>query len=270
MINKTISHYKIVEKLGEGGRSTVYRAEDIRLERTVALKVMSEKLHKNPKARIRFLREAQAIAQLDHPNICTVYEVDAVEGCTFIAMAYIEGQSVSRKLESGPLDIAEMIDISLQTAAGLNAAHDKAIIHRDIKDGNIMLNADGIVKILDFGFSKPLTKDDITKPRALLGTVPYMSPEQATGKPVDFGTDIWSLGVVMYRMLTGVHPFKGKSVGEMIDSILYDEPKRIRQLRKDAPARLDLCVQKMMMKSRRKRYKNLAEVTSELKRIRLQ
>lgn len=270
MIGKTISHYKILEKLGDGGRSTVYKAEDIRLERTVALKVMSEKLHKNARARIRFLREAQAVAQLDHPNICMVYEVDAVEGCTFIAMAYVEGQSVSQMLESGPMEIEDVIDISLQTAAGLNAAHRKKIIHRDIKDGNIMLNEDGVVKILDFGLSKPLTKDDITRPRALLGTVPYMSPEQATGKPVDFRTDIWSLGVVMYRMLTGAHPFTGKNVGQMIDSILKDKPPRIRELREDAPARLDLCVQKMMDKSRRRRYESMGDVTKELKRVRFQ
>ncbi len=270
MIGNTISHYKIVEKLGEGGRSTVYKAEDIRLERTVALKVMSEKLHKNPRARIRFLREAQAVAQLDHPNICTVYEVDAVEGCTFIAMAFVEGQSVSRMIESGPLEIDEVIDISLQTAAGLGAAHSKAIVHRDIKDGNIMLTADGVVKILDFGLSKPLTKDDITRPRALIGTVPFMSPEQASGKPIDFRTDIWSLGVVMYRMLTGTHPFTGKNVGQMIDSILNDTPPKIRDLREDAPARLDLCVQKMLEKSRRRRYENMGEVTKELKRVRVQ
>ena len=268
MLGETISRYKIIEKIGEGGRSTVYKAEDIRLERIVALKVMAAKLHKNPKARIRFLREAQVVAQLDHPNICTVYEVDSVEGRTFMAMAYVEGESVSKKLESGPLDIGNAIDIGLQTASGLNAAHSKAIIHRDIKDGNIMINREGVAKILDFGLSKPLTKDDITRPRALLGTVPFMSPEQAAGKPLDFGTDIWSLGIVMYRMVTGIHPFKGKNVGQMIDSILKDEPPTIRHMRKDAPARLDLCVQKMMEKSRRRRHKNMGEVIKELKRVR--
>jgi serine/threonine protein kinase len=267
MIGTTISHYKIVEKLGEGGRSTVYKAEDVRLERVIALKVMSERLHKNPKARIRFLREAQAVAQLDHPNICTVFEVDAMEGYTFIAMAYVEGQSLARKLEGGPLETEEVLDVSIQTASGLHAAHRKHIIHRDIKDANIIINADGVVKILDFGLSKPLTKDDITRPRALLGTIPYMSPEQAVGKPVDFRTDIWSLGVVMYRMLTETHPFQGKNVGQMLDSILNDTPPPIRELRANVPAQLESCIQRMMEKQRRNRHKDLGEVIAELKQV---
>ncbi len=267
MIGKTISRYKIIEKLGDGGRSTVYKAKDVRLERTVAIKIMSEKLLKNPKARLRFLREAQTVAQLDHPNICTVYEVDAVEGHTFIAMAYVEGRSLSEMTKLGPLDIKEALSIGLQTARGLNAAHKKKIIHRDIKDGNIMINEEGVVKILDFGLSKPLEKEDITKPRAILGTVPFMSPEQAVGEPVSYGTDIWSLGVVMYRMLTGTHPFTGRNVGEMIKSITKDEPVRIRRLRKDVPETLEICVRKMMAKDSEDRHKSMAEVISDLRRV---
>jgi len=268
MLGKTISHYMIIEKIGEGGRSTVYKAQDVRLERVVALKVMAEKLHSKPKARLRFLREAQAVAQLDHPNICHVYEVDAVEGHTFIAMAYVEGESLTRKLEAaGKLESDEALKIGLQAAEGLNAAHRKDIIHRDVKDGNIMIDADGIVKVLDFGLSKPLGKDDITKPRALLGTVPFMSPEQATGKPVDFRTDIWSLGVVLYRMLTGVHPFEGNNVGKMIDSILKDTPRRIGVFRPDAPEALELCVQKMLEKPRERRHGNMGEVIADLKHV---
>jgi serine/threonine protein kinase len=266
MIGKTISHYKILEKLGEGGRSTVYKAEDIRLQRIVAIKIMSEKLLKNPKARLRFLREAQTVAQLDHPNICAVYEVDSAEGLTFIAMACIEGQSLSRKTEKGPLEIDEATDIGLQAARGLNAAHKKKIIHRDVKDGNIMINGEGIVKILDFGLSKPLEKEDITKPRAILGTVPFMSPEQATGEPVDYGADIWSLGVVMYRMLTGRHPFKGRNVGEMIKSILKDKPPRVRELRTDVPEAIENCIHKMMAKDREDRHESMVEVISDLRR----
>lgn len=265
MIGKTISHYKIIEKIGEGGRSTVYKAEDIRLQRIVAIKIMSEKLLKDPKARLRFLREAQTVAQLDHPNICAVYEVDSVEGHTFIAMAYVEGQSLSRKTEKGPLEVTEAINIGLQTARGLNAAHRKKIIHRDIKDGNIMINGEGVVKILDFGLSKPLERESITKPRAILGTVPFMSPEQATGEPVNYGTDIWSLGVVTYRMLTGRHPFKGRNVGEMIKSILKDEPPRIRELRDDVPEPLEVCIRKMMAKEREHRHESMAEVISDLR-----
>jgi len=268
MIGKTISRYKIIEKLGDGGRSTVYKAEDVRLQRIVAIKIMSERLLRNPKARLRFLREAQTVAQLDHPNICAVYEVDSVEGHTFIAMAYIEGRSLSKKIEIGPLEIGEAINIGLQTAKGLNAAHKKKIIHRDVKDDNIMINAERVVKILDFGLSKPLEKEDITKPRAILGTVPFMSPEQATGEPVDYGTDIWSLGVVMYRMLTGKHPFKGRNVGAMIRSILKDEPVSIRELRKDVPEPLEYCIHRKMEKDSEDRHESMGEVISDLRRVR--
>ena len=267
MIGKTISRYKIVEKLGDGGRSIVYKAEDVRLQRIVALKIMSEKLLKNSRARLRFLREAQTVAHLDHANICAVYEVDAAEGHTFIAMAYVEGQSLSQKIEAGPLGINEAISIGLQTTRGLSAAHKKKIIHRDIKEGIIMVNADGIVKILDFGLSKPLAKADITRPRAILGTVPFMSPEQATGEPVDYGTDIWSLGVVMYRMLTGKHPFKGRNVGEMVRSILKDEPPRIRKLRKGTPEPLESCIRKMLEKDSEDRHEGMEEVVLELERV---
>ena len=267
MIGKTISRYKILEKLGEGGRSVVYKAEDVRLERIVALKIMSERLLGNPRARLRFLREAQSAAQLDHPNICTVYEVDAVEGHTFMAMAYVEGRSLDRMVKVGPLDIDEAIDIGLQAAKGLDAAHGRAIIHRDIKDGNIMINAEGVVKVLDFGLAKPLVKDNITRPGAILGTVPYMSPEQAVGEPVGYGTDIWSLGVVMYRMLTGKHPFSGRNVGEMVRSIVNVEPARIRELRKDVPESLESCVRKMMEKDPALRHGKMGEVIADLERV---
>jgi serine/threonine protein kinase len=267
MIGKTISRYRILEKLGEGGRSSVYKAEDVRLERIVAIKLLAERLHNNPKARIRFLREAQAVAQLEHPNICHVYEVDSVEKQTYMAMAYVDGQSLTQRLENGPMEVDEAIDIGIQAAEGLNAAHKKEIIHRDIKDANIMINEEGVVKILDFGLSKALTKENITRPRTILGTVPYMSPEQITGKPVDYGTDIWSLGVVMYRMLTGKHPFEGRNMPEMMRSIAKKTPARIRDLRKDFPEPLDLCIQKMMEKDRRLRHNNMEEVIEDLRRV---
>jgi len=267
MIGETISRYKILEKIGEGGRSTVYRAEDVRLQRTVALKIMSEKWLTRPKARLRFLREAQVVAQLEHPNICTVYEVDVAEGYTFMAMSFVDGHSLSQKIERGPLYIKEAVNIGLQIARGLDAAHKRKIIHRDIKDGNIMINREGIVKIVDFGLSKPLTKEDITKPRTILGTVPFMSPEQATGEPVGYGTDIWSLGVVMYRMLTGMHPFKGRNVGEMINSILKDEPARITKVRKAVPERLEYCIYRMMAKDSEDRHESMTEVISDLRQV---
>ena len=184
-----------------------------------------------------------------------------------MAMQYIEGQSLDGKMKKAPLDIKEAIDIGVQIARGLNAAHKNKIIHRDIKDGNIMINMEGVVKILDFGLSKPLDKDDITKPRAILGTVPFMSPEQATGKPVDYGTDIWSLGVVMYRLVTGKHPFEGKNVGEMINSIIKAKPVRVGELRQGVPEPLDSCIQKMIRKDREFRHRSMEEVIADLESI---
>ena len=267
MIGKTISHYKIIEDLGAGAMSVVYKAEDTVLERIVALKILSKTLNRNPDARRRFLRGAQAAARLDHPNICTLYECGQTRDQYFAAMAYIDGQSLREKVQGGPLDIGEAVDIGLQIAEGLNAAHKEKIVHRDIKNANIMINREGVVKILDFGLAKLIEKEDITKPRSILGTLSYMSPEQAMGKTVDFRTDIWSLGIIMYRMLTAQRPFKGRNAAEMIKAILADTPERIRTLREDVPESLESSVHRMMDKGRRLRHKNMEEVIADLKRV---
>jgi serine/threonine protein kinase/Flp pilus assembly protein TadD len=266
MIGKTISHYRILEKLGEGGMGVVYKAVDMRLERTVALKVLLENLKQDVKAGERLIREAKAVARLDHPNICPVYEIDDHGGQTFIAMAYVQGINLREKLLAGPLGVDKALEIAIQVAEGLREAHDRGIVHRDIKSANIMLTSQGRARIMDFGLAKLAGAMEITKPNALVGTIAYMSPEQAAGKPVDHRTDIWSLGVVIYRMLTGERPFKGKTTPEMISSILKDRPQRIRKLREKVPEQLEYSVYKMMQKDRDNRYKDMGALLEDLNR----
>ena len=210
MIGKTISHYQIVEKLGEGGMGVVYKAEDTKLKRTVALKFLPPALSSNREANERFIQEAQAASALEHPNICTIYEIDETEdGQMFIVMACYEGESLKKKIEREPLELESAINIASQIAAGLARAHEAGITHRDIKPANLMVTERGEVKILDFGLAKLARRAQLTKTGSTVGTVAYMSPEQAQGQEVDNRTDIWSLGVVMYEMLTGQLPFKG-------------------------------------------------------------
>lgn len=267
MIGSTISHYKILEKLGEGGMGVVYKAEDIRLERVVALKVLSEKVKESAKAAERLVREAKAVARLDHPNICPVYEIDEHEGQTFVAMAYVQGISLREKLLVGPLRVNQALEIVIQVAEGLKEAHSKGIVHRDIKSANIMLTTQGRVRIMDFGLAKLAGAMEITKPNSIIGTLAYMSPEQATGKPVDHRTDIWSLGVVFYQMLTAERPFKGNTASEMISSILKDRPRRIRNLRAEVPEQMEYVIQKMMQKNRDNRYSDTDTLIADLQRI---
>ena len=212
MIGKTISHYKILEKLGEGGMGVVYKAEDTKLQRTVAIKFLPPESTRDPEAKERFIHEARAASALDHPNICTIHEIDESEGQTFIVMAYVEGQSLKEKIKAGPLKLAEVVGIGLQIAEGLKEAHDKNIIHRDVKPANIMVTTSGQTKIMDFGLAKLMGQTKLTKEETTLGTVAYMSPEQTRGEKVDHRTDIWSLGVVLYEMITGQLPFKGDYV----------------------------------------------------------
>ncbi|NQU08046.1 MAG: serine/threonine protein kinase [Candidatus Abyssubacteria bacterium] len=267
MIGKIISHYRIIEELGAGAMSTVYKAEDTVLERTVAIKILSPGLYNNLAARKRFLRGAQAAAKLDHPNICTLYEIGETGHRYFASMAFVDGQSLREKVENGPLDINEAVRIGLQIAEGLNIAHKNKIIHRDIKNANIMITKEGVVKVLDFGLAKLIEKEEITKPRAILGTLTYMSPEQAMGQRVDFRTDIWSLGAVMYKILTGERPFKARNAAGMIKAILTDTPERIRILREDVPEELEQIIEKMMERGRQLRHNNMEEVIADLRRV---
>ena len=267
MIGKTISHYRILEKLGEGGMGVVYKAEDTKLKRIVALKFLSvEALSVEDKS--RFLREAQAAAALNHPNICTVYTIDEVNGEMFIAMEYLEGQNLREKIETGPLKIAEAIKLATQIADGLQAAHEKGITHRDIKSANIMITDKGQAKIMDFGLAKLarggtlLTKEGMT-----LGTAAYMSPEQTRGEPVDQRTDIWSLGVVLYEMISGQLPFKGEYEQSIMFSILDEDPEPLTALRTSVPMVLDRIIAKALAKERETRYQHVDELPADLRTI---
>jgi serine/threonine protein kinase len=209
MIGQTVSHYKILEKLGEGGMGVVYKAEDTKLKRTVALKFLSPKAVGTEEDKTRFIHEAQAAAALNHQNICTVYEIDEYENRSFIAMECVEGESLEAKIKSGPLGLDEAARIAVEIAEGLQEAHSKGIIHRDVKSANIMVTATGHVKVMDFGLAKSSSRTQLTRSGTTVGTVAYMSPEQGRGEPVDYRTDIWSLGIVLYEMITGELPFKG-------------------------------------------------------------
>ncbi len=217
MIGQTISHYKILEKLGEGGMGIVYMAEDTKLDRLVALKFLPRHLSQSEEEKQRFIHEAKAASALDHNNICTVYEIGETKPATgkpgdgqmYIAMAYSEGESLKEKIERGPMAIEEAIDIATQISRGLTKAHSKKIVHRDIKPANLLITEDDTVKIVDFGLAKLAGRTMLTKEGTTLGTAAYMSPEQTQGADVDHRTDIWALGVVLYEMITGKQPFHG-------------------------------------------------------------
>ena len=267
MIGKTISHYRILEKIGEGGMGVVYKAEDTKLKRIVALKFLSvEALSVEEKS--RFLREAQAAAALNHPNICTVYAIDEIDGEMFIAMEFIEGQNLREKIEAGPLKIAEAIKLATQIAEGLQAAHEKGITHRDIKSANIMITEKGQAKIMDFGLAKLarggtlLTKEGMT-----LGTAAYMSPEQTRGEVVDQRTDIWSLGVVLYEMASGQLPFRGEYEQAIMYSIVQEDPQPLTALRTGVPLALDSIVAKALAKDPTIRYQHVDEIPADLRAI---
>ena len=268
MIDEVISHYKIIEKLGEGGMGVVYKAEDTKLKRTVALKFLPPELTRDPETKKRFIHEAQAASALDHNNVCTIYEIDETEeGQTFIAMACYEGEILKDKIQKGPLDIQEAVDIGIQIAKGLEKAHKKGIVHRDIKPANIFITDEGIVKILDFGLAKLGRQTKLTKKGTTLGTVAYMSPEQTRGEDVDRRTDIWSLGVVLYEMVTGQLPFKGDYEQAIIYSILNEEPEPITGLRTGVPIEIASVVNKALTKNLNQRYQNIGEMLADLKSL---
>ena len=267
MIGQTISHYKILEKLGEGGMGVVYKAEDLKLHRPVALKFLSPKAIATEDDLTRFAHEAQAAAQLDHPNICTTYEIDEAHGQPFISMAYIEGQRLKKKIEAGPFSVEEALDTAVQIAEGLQAAHEKEIIHRDIKSANIMFTGKGQAKIMDFGLAKLMDRSQITKTGTTVGTTAYMSPEQARGEVLDHRTDIWSLGVVLYEMLTRQLPFKGDYDAVVLYSILNEEPKPMSTFQPGVPSSLEQITQKAMAKNLDERYHSVDEMLIDLKTL---
>jgi tetratricopeptide (TPR) repeat protein len=268
MIRKTISHYRILEKLGEGGMGVVYKAEDTKLKRMVALKFLPLELTRDPEARERFTHEAQAASSLDHPNICTVHEIDTAEGGQmFIAMACCEGEPLKNKIQRGPLSLEEAVDIAAQVAQGLVKAHGKGIVHRDIKPGNIIMTNDGVVKIVDFGLAKLSGRTVLTKTDSTLGTVAYASPEQARGDSVDHRTDIWSLGIVLYEMLAGERPFRSEYEQALVYSILNEDPRPITNLRTDVPWALEQIVARAMAKNLDERYQSADEMLADLRTV---
>jgi serine/threonine protein kinase/Tfp pilus assembly protein PilF len=256
--------YKIIEKLGEGGMGIVYKAKDTKLDRTVALKFLPAELTKDEQAKQRFVQEAKAAAALDHPNICTVYEVDEANGQTFIAMSYIEGQSLKERLKDGPKDVDEAKDLAIKVAEGLREAHEKGIIHRDIKPANIMLTKKDQAKITDFGLAKLSWGVDLTKTSTIMGTVAYMSPEQARGEEVDHRTDIWSLGAMLYEMLSGERPFQKSQEQALIYAILNDKPTPLSLIRSDIPAHIEHVIDKALAKKTAERYQNIQELIRDL------
>ena len=276
---ETLRHYEIHSVLGEGGMGRVYLAEDTKLKRKVALKVLPAAGSGDQEGRRRLLREAQAVAALDHPNICAIYEVDEASDPCYIAMQYVEGETLEARMEKGRLSLDDSLNIAAQIADALCEAHSHGIIHRDVKPSNVMLSSRGQVKVLDFGLAKTAsggltgpdkteTKSFLTAPGMVLGTVPYMSPEQLRGKPVDARTDIFSFGAVLYEMLSGRRAFAGSSDAETIGAILHERPLELSSIDSGIPKALEDVVGKCLAKDVSDRYQNVEQVARDLKAAR--
>ena len=261
-----VSHYKIIEKVGEGGMGVVYKAEDARLKRTVALKFLPPRFLCNADARMRFEHEAQSASALNHSNITTIYEIDESEGRCFIAMEYIAGRTVRQAVAEGADSLDEVLDLAIQIAKGLDAAHRKDVVHRDIKSDNIMVTDEGVVKITDFGLAKLKGVTKLTKEGTTVGTLQYMSPEQVRGKGVDRRSDIFSFGVVLYEMITGRLPFRGEDEAALINSILNATPEPLARYKADVPEGLQRIVDKALAKDKEERYQHADEIVADLKR----
>ena len=264
MIGKTISHYKIIEILGEGGMGKVYLAEDMQLKRKVALKFLPHELIRDKETRTRFVNEAQAASSLDHPSIATIYEINENEEDPFIAMAYYNGGSLLEKIKQKDMSIEQVLKIARCIAEGLQKAHDKNIIHRDIKPANIIFSEDGEPKIIDFGLAKLLGQSVLTHTGTTAGTMAYMSPEQAMGQKIDHRTDIWALGVVLYEMLTGEHPFKAEYEQAMMYAIVNDDPEFVSKICPDVPIEVEKIIDKALNKKPEKRFQSMHEMWEAL------
>ena len=278
MIGQNLAHYRILDKLGEGGMGTVYVAEDERLGRRVALKVLSDQWASDPEHLRRFEREAKAIAAIDHPNIVTIYSVEQAGNVRFFTMGLIEGGTLDQTIPPGGYELQSMLDIAIPMTDALAAAHARGITHRDLKPSNVMITPDGWVKLLDFGLAKlfePLHGDAsedaeteaITRVGVVLGTVPYMSPEQVQGQPVDHRSDIFSLGVIFYELLAGERPFQGQSSAALVSSILRDTPRELTQVKASIPARMSGVLARCLEKEPAQRFQEARELKQELEKL---
>jgi serine/threonine-protein kinase len=259
-----VAHYEIQEQLGSGGMGVVYRARDLALERTVALKFLAPALSADARATRRFRKEARAAGALDHVNVCTIYEVGETEkGQLFIAMAFVEGESLRRSIQRGPLAVQEAVAIARQIASALQCAHQHGIVHRDVKPANVMVGVDRVVKLVDFGVAK-LEGSTLTGAGPTPGTMVYMSPEQVRGEYVDHRTDLWALGVVLYEMLAGKRPFSGETDAATMHAITAGTPVRLRALRANISAELDAVVARALAKERKLRFQSGEEMQAAL------